>query len=115
MYQVLLLYLILIFHILGNVLSWYYTIPYFDTLMHFLGGFWIAMFSVFIIKKYAKDLFKQHKLIEIIFLIGATMIIGFAWEFYEFLADTFVFNKSLLMQQSITDMMTDLLADFQAL
>lgn len=112
MYQVLLLYLILILHILGNVLGWYYTIPYFDTLMHFLGGFWIAMISAYLIKKYAKDLFEQHRLMEIIFLIGITMTIGFVWEFYEFLADTFIFNEIFLMRQSATDTITDLTADF---
>lgn len=112
MYQVLLLYSILILHILGNVLGWYYTIPHFDTLMHFLGGFWVAMFLVYLIKKYAKDLFRQNKLKEILFLIGITMIIGFFWELYEFLADTFIFNKALFMQQSVVDTITDLIADF---
>lgn len=112
MYQVLLLYLILILHILGNILGWFYTVPNFDTLLHFLGGFWIAMASVYFLKRYAKDLFRGHKLVEILFLVGVTMTIGFAWEFYEFLADSFIFNKTLLMQQSITDTMTDLLADF---
>lgn len=112
MAQVLLLYIILILHILGNVFEWYYTIPNFDTLMHFLGGFWVAMFLVYLIKKYAKDLFKQNKLKKILFLIGITMIIGFFWELYEFLADTFIFNKALLMQQSVVDTITDLMADF---
>ena len=112
MYQVILLYVILILHILGNILNWHHTVLHFDTLMHFLGGFWIAMTATFFLKKYAKDLFKQHKLIEILFLIGITMIIGFTWELYEFLADNFIFNKVLLMQQSVTDIMTDLTADF---
>lgn len=80
--------------------------------MHFLGGFWIAMVSSYLLKKYAKDFFKQNRLIEILFLIGVTMIIGFGWELYEFLADNFIFNKILIMQQSITDIMTDLTADF---
>ena len=112
MYQVILLYLILILHILGNVLGWYYTVPHFDILMHFLGGFWIAMVSSYLLKKYAKDFSRQHKLIEILFLIGITMTIGFVWELYEFLADNFIFNRVLLMQQSALDIMTDLTADF---
>ena len=79
--------------------------------MHLLGGFWIAMVSVFFLKKYAKDLFSRHKFIEILFLIGVTMIVGFGWEFYEFLADTFVFHHSWLQANSL-DTITDLTADF---
>ncbi|MDP3015044.1 MAG: hypothetical protein Q8N28_01380 [bacterium] len=38
-----LLILILSFHILTTINHWYWTYPWLDIPMHFLGGFWVAM------------------------------------------------------------------------
>ena len=112
MFKVFLLYLILALHLSGIVFRLYWSVPHYDTLMHFLGGFWVAMMTNYLLQKRKNNVFKNDFFLKIIFIVGAVMIVGFFWELQEFFIDQFIFHKVLITQESITDTMTDLTADF---
>ena len=113
MSRLILLYAILILHLAGIYGRFYWTVPYYDILLHFLGGFWLALMAAYLLDRYVKkNFFQNHKFTEIIFLVGVTMIIGFWWEVYELLSDLYVFDKPNLLQGGVMDMLGDLTADF---
>ena len=60
---------------------WYYSISWLDMLMHFLGGFWIGIFFLYVFSR-------KEQLLKIFALtfrvLSATLIIGVLYEFYEF-------------------------------
>ena len=112
MSKVILLYLILFLHIAGVVFRWYWLIPHYDTAMHFLGGFWVAMMALYLTERiHDKSVLEHTPVLKFFLLIGVAMTIGFLWEGYEFLADTFILHKRFI-QGSVADTMSDLLADF---
>lgn len=94
------LFLILIFLIdmLGFYLGPYR--PYFyDTILHFLGGFFLAMFFAAFFRNYGitdKSFGKAKFLIFGLIILSATMLVGIFWEFAEYLAT--VYFKSYLFK-----------------
>lgn len=56
---------------------WYYTIWWFDVLMHFSGGFWVSLFFLYVFGgKYST--FKNF-----IVVISSVLVVGILWEFFE--------------------------------
>ena len=106
MLKVVLLYLILFLHLAGLVFRWYWHIPNYDTFIHFLGGFWVAMITTWLLDRWIN---KSHA--RILLIIGITMAVGLSWEGYEFLADTFILKRHFI-QDSLLDTTIDLIADF---
>ncbi len=72
---------------LANLLYWYY--PWFDTMMHFLGGLTVATFGIALLAK-------RRVLIFLIAMFG----VAIGWELFELLInaereENFVFDTSL--------------------
>lgn len=84
-------------NVLANIFYWYYILPWFDLLMHFMGGVFIAGLAIYLIKR------PQDFLVTLLIVIA----VGLGWEIFEILVDKF-FDKNM---QSLTDSLTDLLAD----
>jgi len=95
--------------------SWYLRWDWFDTIQHFLGGFFVAI----LMTAYLKDhLISGNKLKNILIIAGATVFIGVVWEFSEFIANqTLVeptrkyFGIDAYFMGDLADTMTDLLLD----
>jgi hypothetical protein len=102
--------LIFFFNLTPLAIHLYATQPLFDVFMHTLGGFAIAyMFSV-ILSVYKISWWKQIPLIwKVLIIAGFVMLFGVAWEWYEFLSDTFLGTHA---QPGLADTMYDLLFDF---
>lgn len=90
------LFLILIFLIdmLGFYLG-HYRPYYYDTILHFLGGFFVALFFAAFFKSrgvtdksFEKDKFSIFCLI----ILSATILVGVFWEFTEYLATVYFRN-----------------------
>ena len=72
---------------LANLLYWYY--PWFDTLMHFLGGATVASFGIALLEKHRAFLF-----------LGGMLAIAVGWELFELAINAqreanFIFDTSL--------------------
>ena len=78
------LLLIFIINISGLYYGWYLKWSWFDTSLHFLGGFFMAMFMA----EYLKDrLIPTEKIKNTLIIVGATIFIGVVWEFCEYIAN----------------------------
>jgi len=110
-----LFFIILGLHILAMIFGWYWSIPNFDNVHHFLGGFWsIAIFFHFL--KNRPGLFDPlgNFWATLIFGLGFAALAGTAWEFFEFSIDQiFVIGEiSPVAQLGLRDTMGDLFFDF---
>lgn len=66
----------------GLYYQWYHIYPWFDTSLHFLGGFFTAMLFYYYFQGYFKKDY-PHK--DMLIVIGAAVFIGVIWEFSEYL------------------------------
>lgn len=112
-----LLIFIVAVHILAMANFWYWTVPWLDIPMHFLGGFWVAALFFWLFSKKLSQEYKKilggNFLILLILCLGFVSLVCVLWEFYEFSYDHYIFSKNslLLAQGDVTDTMTDLLMD----
>jgi len=75
---------IFLINAVGLYYDWYLNYFWFDILLHFLGGFFIAM----LMADYLKEHFlKNNKIKNALILLGATAFIGVTWEFLEYVAN----------------------------
>jgi len=88
------LFLILVFLI--DILGFYigsFRVPAYDVVLHFFGGFFVAMFF----RAYLKDSIKTGFLKNALIIIGVVVFIGVLWEFTEYsatkLIGSYLYNK----------------------
>lgn len=111
------LIVILLFHIIATLNSWYWTYLWLDVPMHFLGGFWVAMASVILIFNYhfpvSKEAVNQIFFTFLIVILSLVALVGIFWEFYEFLNDMFLSSRNYaqIFQQGAADTIGDLFFD----
>jgi len=99
---VFLVLIIFLLNYLAMKFYWYYSIWYFDILMHFLGGIWLgfAFLYLFSIEKITFNL-----ILKILFV---TLLIGIGWEIFEILIDNFITGKYFNYLDTISDLLFDL-------
>lgn len=109
---------------LGNVLRLYDTTTSWDMVIHFLMGFVLAVFSLYILNYtiYKKDKSRHNMFFTCLFMILFAMGISALWEIWEFMGDLlFGLNSQrfldqnmvpLVGQQAVMDTMMDLCMDF---
>jgi len=98
------LFLILVF--LVDLLGFYigsYRFYFYDIVLHFFGGFFVAMFFY----GYLKEYMTGRKIKKLLIIVGATVFIGVFWEFSEYLATVFL-GDYLYNNYGITCCMGDL-------
>jgi hypothetical protein len=97
-----LLIFIIGFHTVAVINHWYWTYPWFDMPMHFLGGFWLAMFYFWLNSKFnivkiqtpnINRNFWRSDFPKSILVLGFVALIGVLWEFIEFLYYIFIFKN----------------------
>ncbi len=106
---VFLMFLMFVADYLAKVFYWYYSIWYFDVIMHFLGGFWVGLFFIYVFYR------KELKLNSVPNIILCILAVGVLWEIFEF----FVFNQigstAFDRLDTISDIFLDLSGGFFAL
>ncbi|MEX2090703.1 MAG: hypothetical protein WD989_01050 [Candidatus Paceibacterota bacterium] len=68
----------------GLYYQWYLNYWWFDVVLHFLGGFFIAMFFAAYLDEH---ILGTSKLKNALVIIGAAMFVGVVWEFAEYIAN----------------------------
>lgn len=92
---------------MANRLYFYWTIWWFDMMMHFLAGVCVAMIAVLLWNKFIKELYwKRNKIIFVGFI--GVLFVGVLWEVYEV-----YFNLSIPEEGWVfwRDTMSDLVID----
>jgi|AntRauTorckE6833_2_1112554.scaffolds.fasta_scaffold00357_27 hypothetical protein len=101
-------------HYVSLELYLYWTISWFDILMHFLGGFLVAIFTIFILYSYSDfENLKKHKIFLFSLIIGATLVVGLGWELWEiFVGFTNTFRD---LNDTIMDIVMDTVGAISAI
>lgn len=97
---------IFIANFLANKFYWYYSIWWFDMLMHFIGGVWLGLVFVWFFKKREVSL---HLDFPLIFKsIAWVLLVGILWEVFEFYFINYVAGQSFDRADTISDLLLDL-------
>ena len=100
--------------IIGAVFHLHWAVWWFDTILHFLGGVWVAM-TVLMLWYSKFDYIETNKLKIIGFTVLATFIVGFLWEVFEVAFDiTFFSDGAIFARDTISDLILDTCGGFFA-
>ncbi len=94
---------IFVLNFLANKFYWYYSIWYFDMIMHFLGGLWVALAYLYLVS--ATDI--NQRLVWK--TLGAVLLIGVGWEIFEFYFINHVAENPFDQVDTLSDLFFDLL------
>ncbi len=100
---------------LATDLNWYWSIKPFDSVMHFLGGFWAATFFLWIY--FYSDFFAPQKRSFSHFLTIAILGLAFvavSWEVYELILGEARFNAAGYALDTTMDIIMDTLGGLTA-
>ncbi|MFA6273847.1 MAG: hypothetical protein WC662_01690 [Candidatus Paceibacterota bacterium] len=81
---------------------WYYSVWYFDMIMHFLGGFWLGLLFLWILK------IQNVSINSILKIILSVFIVGFSWEIFEIIVNNFFAQNPFSFFDTISDLCFDL-------
>lgn len=111
-------------HVVAIGMGWYGSAKWFDVPMHFFGGYVMALLGLAIwgwvtshVEIHAKTSAESpyaRLVLEGVFVVGFAMLVGVAWEWYEFLFDQFATSfvqKFGVAQMGLADTMDDFLND----
>ena len=102
--------LVLILHTFALLFFLYWTIGWFDILMHFLGGATMGFLAVYIFftSGYIKPIarLKNNQIVLFLLIVFFTLIIGLVWELWE------VFVQFTDLIKDGPDTILDLIMDF---
>jgi hypothetical protein len=95
--------------------SWYWQYWWFDIIMHFTGGFFVALSALYLYfhSEYIQP--RHHNAwFTILCALGAGAVIGIFWEFFEFSIDLYTertINGISVINQKVGDTLSDLFFD----
>jgi len=93
--------LIFVLNFLGNNFGWYSSVWYFDNIMHFLGGFWLAFMGIYIFKKDI-PLNLVFKVLTLVFVVSV------GWEIFEILVNEAIAQNPFDTINTVSDLIFDL-------
>lgn len=97
--------LLFVVNAMASVFYWYVAIPWFDMMMHVLGGVFVAILGAAVLFKHIRTLPSRELFITLALFV---FIIGLAWEYYEYIVQFYVKGVQLA---HITDSLSDLICD----
>lgn len=75
--------LVAILHYMALKLFLYWTVAWFDILMHILGGLVIGLIVLFILMNFVGIAFLNNKKILLFLTISGVLVVGLGWELWE--------------------------------
>ncbi|MBY0376433.1 hypothetical protein K2P96_00455 [Patescibacteria group bacterium] len=94
---------------LAHNFFWYYTVWWFDMLMHFLGGLWVGLFFSYVF-------FGTIDTKRFIFkVIAYLFVVGVLWEIFEFATNNVIGHDPFNILDTVSDLFFDLAGGFFAL
>lgn len=105
------LFSILAVHFVSSTYYWYDKFPWLDIPMHLAGGMWVALLFAYLFEKNLFSLKQIHFLKALVLCLSFVALIGILWEFYEYLADVYIFKIHPLSLVTDPENYPDTLAD----
>lgn len=105
---------------LANKLYWYSAMPWFDMLMHFLGGLWLGLAWVWFLSSQSLRLSPEPKALaltakSILQIILLVLLVGILWEVFEFFVDETIAKNGFDLADTLSDLLFDSLGGFSAI
>lgn len=66
----------------------YFTLWWFDIVMHFLGGILVALSALYVVRLTGKAVSSLRLLTLILITVGAPLVVGSLWEVFEIVIDS---------------------------
>jgi|SRR3989338_307448 len=104
-----LVFFIFVLSLLANKFHLYYSVWYFDIIMHFLGGVWLGLVAVYL---FTSEALPSHPILKMLFFV---LVIGFGWEVFEFLFHNYIAQAPFDIFESSSDIFFDLLGGLCAI
>jgi hypothetical protein len=100
-----------VLHALASWLDWYELFPWFDILMHTLGGAWVASIVLCVARVRNLPFFTSNRVwIHILVTVALTALIGIWWEFFEYALFTVIAHVPQppgLYEDTLLDLLMD--------
>jgi hypothetical protein len=96
------MFFIFILDSIGQKFYWYTSIWWFDMLTHFLSGFWVSLFFIYIFQS------KEPILPLFIKIITCVLLIGILWEFFEVYSHNYIGQDPFNALDTVSDVFFDL-------
>lgn len=93
---------------------WYSSIWYFDMFMHFIGGFWVGLFVLWLLfnKNFKKEDFNISFVLKVVFLV---LFVGILWELFEIFVDKTISKNLFNILDTLSDLCFDTAGGFASL
>jgi len=101
-YLVFLMFSIFILDAIGQKFFWYYTIWWFDIVMHTISGFWVGLFFIYF---FSRNNLQFPSILKVIIWVA---VVGILWEFFELIVHNYI-GRDLF---DLIDTLSDLLCDY---
>lgn len=75
--------LVAVLHYIALTLYFYWTISWFDILMHLLGGYLIGLIALYLLVNFLDKEIISNRKISLILVLSFVLIIGLGWELWE--------------------------------
>ena len=112
MYIVVFILSILVINLMAVKFYWYFSIWWFDMVMHFLGGFWIGLLFIWLFSSKAFSFLRlSFEEINIKFIartILFVLIIGVYWEAFEIVINNIIVGDKFNILDTLSDVFFDL-------
>ena len=106
------LYSIIIFILLSvfarKALRFYFIVPYWEKILHFISGFIIASIALQIFYKYNEKSENRNSFFKNLFIFAFCVAIAGLWELFEFSSDSILNTNA--QNNSLSDSMCDMIA-----
>jgi len=98
----LLVVLIFLLNLAGSYFAWYNLLPWYDNLMHFLGGMWLSLLVLWFFFPRVQNLSVGIGIVLVFVLLGALL-----WEALEYSIQTLLYTPGLLATKmdSVSDVL----------
>lgn len=96
-------------HGVATVRHWYWVYSWFDLILHFLGGLWAALATVWVARTTRLWGAGGVPRNAWVWIFAATLAAGLAWEIYEYLVGMVFVDKGGYLEDTLADLAMDLL------
>jgi hypothetical protein len=110
---VLLMFFIFIADRIGSFLHWYYTMWWFDMLMHFLGGLWLSLFFTYTFVR--RNLLGEMSTRTVGQIILWVFLVSVLWEVFEFSVNNVIGRTPFSVLDTTSDLFFDMSGAFLVL
>lgn len=100
--SVVFIFLIFLLNYLAMKFYWYSSIWYFDMLMHFLGGIWLALLYIYL---FPPEKYNSKTIWKMLLVI---LLIGLGWEIFEVIINETITRISFNILDTVSDLFFDL-------